>query len=199
MGIIRRNVVKTPLEDDIGSAVYLHVRNMVAAIVNRAARFGVDWIEAESAANLAVAEAIVSFQPEKGDPVAWIMLNVRYAIYDLRRYKTTAALPLASDPDQFDPPAPSDDEDDTPFDLTGALLGLSEDAVMFVTITLDPPASVLETARRLGWSESKGCGGIDAAKYRQAVFSFLKESGWSNRRTTNAYLEACSKLGGDKK
>lgn len=198
MPVIQRNRTKTPLEHDIGSVVYLHVRKMLEAMCRRAESLGYDPIECESAANLAVVEAIRSYKPDLGEPVEWIKRHIRYALMDLKRTKSTRFMPLSADPEQFDPQDMSfEDEEPTPFDLTTVLLGLSDDAVTWVTLVIDPPEDVLATAARLGWSRTNP-GGREAAKFRQAVFQFLKQSGWSNRRAVAALMEASAKLGGGK-
>lgn len=198
MAVIQRNRCKVPLAYDIGSVVYMHVQKMIAAMVRRAVRLGYDEIECESAANLAVAEAIKSFRDDLGDPVHWIKSHVNYALMDIKKRKATRSLPLASNPEHFIPVDPSSLEDDEPkFDLTTALMSLSDDAKCWVTLVLDPPEDILRTAARLGWSSDKPAG-QEAAKYRQAVFQFLVDSGWSRRRATAALLEASSKLGGSK-
>lgn len=186
-----------PLDTDPGSVVYEHLRRLIAATVYKAVRNGYDRQEAESAANYGFALGLNTFRPELGDPVAWIMTKVRYAVKDTMKYRKFRNLPTPKDPDLFDPPEELDECE--PFDLTAVLLGLSDDARAWVVVALDPPDSVVADAKRLGWSgDAAMTRGIEAAKYRQAVFNFFKESGWSAKRTLAAYLEAAKSLGGGK-
>lgn len=185
----------TPLEYDPGSVVYQHVRRIVGGMIKKAVGMGYDWLEVESAANLGFAVAVESYSADKGEFVAWVKRKVRYAILDTRR-KGNRPLPLSADPDLFDPADPESETDEEPaFDLTAVLLGLSDDARAWVSLVLDPPDAVRAKAAELGWDAGGQTRGIEAAKYRQAVYSFLRGSGWSNRRIDAAYKEACDALG----
>lgn len=184
-----------PLDYDPGSVVYEHVRRIVEGMIWKALRMGYDEMETRSAANFGFAVALQSYSEAKGDFVKWVKYKVRCAIIDTPRRKKYRRGPTVHGDVTFDP---ADPEYDAPpaFDLTAVLVGLSDDAKAWVSLVLEPPDSVVAKAKELGWDATNTAAGIEAAKYRSAVFTFLRESGWSNRRITAAYLEACEALGG---
>ncbi len=188
------------LDHDVGSVVYEHVRKMIEGLARRAVRMGYDEIEVTSAANYGFTIALRDYDQNK-DFVRWVKFKVRRQLFDLKRRKGTKRLPLwTGNSDEFDlefDPPDQTTEEPEPFDLTAQLVRMGDDARAWVSLVIDPPQSVLTTARELGWGTGEAANrASETAAYRQAVFTFLRESGWSNRRINRAYYEACEVLGG---
>ena len=188
----RRN--PKPLHLDPGSEVYAHFKALVQSICRKAVFLGYDPQDAESAAGWGFVLAVNSYDPDKGQIDVWIRYKVTKEITSLKRQKAYKRLPLTDDPELFDPPAPEDEDEE--FDITPLLLGLSDDAASWVSLVLDPPESVQEKAAELGWPHGGGYKGSASYAYRQAVFEWFRQAGWSDKRITTAYLEACRALGG---
>lgn len=192
---MRRKKVK-PLNLDPGSEVYLHFERLVRAICRKAVFMGYDKDDVESAAGLGFTAAVQSYDETKGEIELWIRFKVTKQIISLKRQKAYQRLPLAADPDQFDPADCTETDEESAFDITPALLRMSDDAAAWVSLVLDPPESVATKAQELGWPHGNGYKGSAVYAYRQAVFQWFRQAGWSDRRITQAYLEACKALGG---
>lgn len=192
------------LQYDPGSVVYLddQVQRVIRKLVGKAVRHGQDRMEAESAANFGFVQALATYDPGHGDFPVWVHVKVSNRMKDVARQRRYRRLPLVEDMNEragddafgYQDESAGPGHGDLP-DLTAELLAMGDDARTWVSLVLDPPDSVVETAARLGWPDSAP---FPAAAFRQAVHQYLRDSDWDARRIGRAYREACVALCGKK-
>ena len=162
------------LAQDAAAHTYRDVEKLIYNVIHLfQRRFGGDFYELLSEANMAYLLALQSYRKDGGASFStWTQTKVWYRLMDWLRGKMRQRRTEALDEDMF--------ERKSEFSFEDFVAGLSPDARLVMRLTINTPTEILCVAVEMGG---------EPRNFKEATREFLRELGWANSRILESFEE----------